>query len=915
MTDTLILPVLPLRDAVLFPGVTVPIGAGRPGTLKAIEAAVATEDKRVFVVAQRRNEDDATPEVLYSVGTVARIGELQRGLGGVQLILHGEQRGVAVRIAEHEGYLQAVVREVDDMLPLNPEESAFVALYREVRERAAELGKRAGLPDEIVGRVLQQVTEPGRLADLVAAYTEMSTPDRQALLETLPVEERLRRVLVQVQRQIGVLDAQETIKSQVQEELGDRQREIYLREQLKAIQRELGEGEEGEDLEELREKLDALDLPEAARKEVDREFSRLVRIGRESMESQVIRNFLETISELPWNERSDEHLDIQEAERILAEDHYGLEDVKDRVLEFLAVRQLRQAEIEKGRAEREAIAAAAAEAAGGNGVPPSHAPEAAGEGEDEAEREAGAEAAGEGEDEAGREAGAKAAGGREGAGEGEADAERAATSGDGAEPPAAGDGGNGPASVDGDGQPMPEPPGNPDDRVAKGPILLFVGPPGVGKTSIAKSIARSMGREYVRISLGGARDEADIRGHRRTYVGAMPGRIVQGMKQAGKKNPVFLLDEIDKLGVSFQGDPASALLEVLDPAQNDSFTDHYLGVPFDLSEVLFIATANFLQNIPGPLLDRMETVEFAGYTEREKLAIARQYLLPRQLRENALSAERLEVSDEAISEVITGHTREAGVRQLERELGKLARKVARRIAAGETEKVTIDQGQVVDLLGRPKVHPERAALEDQIGVATGMYYTPVGGDIMFVEASTMSGKGELVLTGQLGEVMKESARAAWTYARSHAAELGIDEEAFKRDLHVHVPAGAVPKEGPSAGVAMATALVSSLSGRPARHDVAMTGEITLSGRVLPIGGVKEKVLGAVRAGIHEVLLPKQNEGDLEDLPADVRESLEVHAVEELGEALALTLRGASFREGRLYFESDEERRRAAEVHH
>ncbi|HUO86901.1 MAG TPA: endopeptidase La, partial [Thermoanaerobaculia bacterium] len=845
---------------------------GRPGTLKAIEAAVETEDKRVFVVAQRRNEDDATPEVLYSVGTIARIGELQRGLGGVQLILHGEQRGVVVRIAEHEGYLQAVIRQADDMLPLNPEDPAFVALYREVRERAAELGKRAGLSEEVVARVLQAVTEPGRLADLVAAYTEMPTADHQGLLETLPVEERLRRVLVQVQRQIGVLDAQETIKSQVQEELGDRQREIYLREQLKAIQRELGEGDESEDLEELRAKLDALDLPESARKEVDREFSRLLRIGRESMESQVIRNFLETLSELPWNARSDEHLDIQEAERILDEDHYGLEDVKDRVLEFLAVRQLRQSELEAERAERAAARA----------VTPAGGPQGNG---------SGPETAAEPAPEEGDEASATTAG---------ASHTDAATDGEGADRESASE---------------EEPPGNDDDRVAKGPILLFVGPPGVGKTSIAKSIARSMGREYVRISLGGARDEADIRGHRRTYVGAMPGRIIAGMKQAGKKNPVFLLDEIDKLGVSFQGDPASALLEVLDPAQNDSFTDHYLGVPFDLSEVLFVATANFIQNIPAPLLDRMEVVEFAGYTEREKLAIARQYLLPRQLRENSLSVKRLEVTDEALAEVISGYTREAGVRQLERELGKLSRKVARKIAAGESEKVAVDRGQVVELLGRPKVHPERAAAEDQVGVATGMYYTPVGGDIMFVEASTMSGKGELVLTGQLGEVMKESARAAWTYARSHAADLGIDEETFKRDLHVHVPAGAVPKEGPSAGVAMATALVSSLSGRPARHDVAMTGEITLSGRVLPIGGIKEKVLGAVRAGISEVLLPKQNEGDLEDLPEDVRKALRVHAVEELGEALAITLRGASFREGRLHFDGDEERRAATQIHH
>ena len=803
MTETVTLPVLPLRNAVLFPGVSFPISAGRHGTLRALDAAMKTPERLVFAVAQREDLEKVTPEGLYTIGTVASIAQLQRGLGGARLLIQGKKRGIAMRIVERGAMLEAVVVEAAEMPPLDPEAPVFVALHREARERAAELGRRLGLPDEVVEQILEEASSPGHLADLVAGYLDIPAAERQHLLETLSVEERLRRVLVHVQKQISILSLQEDLKSKVQAEIGDRQREMLLREQMKAIQKELGEGEgkDAEDLRELKAKLDALPLPEEARREVEREWGRLSRLGRDSMESQVLRTYLETVAELPWGSRSEDHLDVREASRILDEDHYALTDVKDRILEFLAVRQLL----------------------------------------------------------------------------------RAAPS---------------------DGKPA-----------GKGKILLFAGPPGTGKTSIAKSIARAMGRKYVRISLGGARDEADIRGHRRTYVGALPGRILQGMRQAGTKNPVFLLDEIDKLGVSFQGDPAAALLEVLDPAQNDSFTDHYLGIPFDLSEVLFIATANVLQNIPAPLLDRLETVEFSGYTEAEKLSIAKQYLIPRQLAENGLTAGQLRLDDGAIAALVTGYTREAGVRQLERELGRLARKVARKIAAAEIGTAEIGAADVSGILGRPKVHPEKAETEDRVGIATGMYYTPAGGDIMFVEATLMRGKGDVVLTGQLGDVMKESARAAWSFARSHAASLGVVDEAPERDLHVHVPAGAIPKDGPSAGIAMATAIVSALSKRPARHDLALTGEITISGRVLPIGGLKEKVLGAIRAGIRTIVLPKANEADLADLPEDVRAKLTVHPVETLDEALALALRGAALRNGHLLLPSDAPAARTGDLSH
>ncbi len=826
------LPVLPLRGTVIFPGLTQPIAAGRPGTLRAIEAALKA-DRLVFAVAQRDNTDEPSPDILYSMGVIARIGQVQRGLGGVQLLLQGEQRATSLQYTTTDNYLAAVVVPVEEMNPLDEHDPAFEALHKEARERAAELGEKRGLPEEVVHQVLDSVTESGKFADLVAGYIDLSVPEKQGLLETLSVEERLRRVLVHVQRQIGLLEAQEEIKSQVQEELGQRQREMYLREQMKAIQKELGDDDQSREMEELREKLSKLELPKAARQEVERELGRLERSGRESMEAQVIRTYLEWIAELPWNTRSDDNLDLKHAAEVLDEDHYGLPDVKDRVLEFLAVRQLRAQELAAEVEKTGEFPAAKIRPRRDDATPSLNA-------KDDGDRQITDT----------REAKARA--------------------------------------------------------MAKGPILLFVGPPGVGKTSIAKSIARALGREYVRASLGGARDEADIRGHRRTYVGAMPGRIVQGMKQAGTKNPVFLLDEVDKLGVSFQGDPASALLEVLDPAQNDTFTDHYLNVPFDLSEVLFIATANFIQNIPAPLLDRMEVVEFSGYTEREKAEIAKKYLIPRQLEESGLSDKGVVFDDDAVMSVVSNYTRESGVRQLERQIGAVARKVARRIASGEPVPHELTPTDVRELLGRPKVHPEHAAEENEVGVATGMYYTPAGGDIMFVEAAVRRlygaaspgsitetgplGTVSLILTGQLGDVMKESARAALTYAATHARSLKIAEDGLGSiEAHIHVPAGAIPKDGPSAGVTMSTALVSALSGVPVRRDVAMTGEITLRGRVLPIGGLKEKVLGAHRAGITTIVLPKDNEADLEDIPEEVRKLLTFHPVTTLDEVFAIAL--------------------------
>jgi ATP-dependent Lon protease len=806
MTEPRILPVL-CAPTVIFPGPPVTMAISGTDALRSVEAAMR-DDHVLFVVAElTRQDEQSAASQLPNLGVIASVEQVQMGRAALQIVLTSQQRATALDYRPGKP-LRALVLPTPEIPPPDIGDKTFQALLRETREQARELGRSRGIAEDVLQRVLDSEPDPGRLADLVANYLDIELREKQVLLETLPVEARLRRVLIAVQREVELVKTQQDIKDQVQQELGDRQRELVLREQLKAIRRELGEDAgDSRELEELRQKLAALQLPEEARTETDRELGRLGRIGSEALESQVIRTYLQWISELPWNSRSEDTLDLERAAQVLDEDHYGLKDVKDRVLEFLSVRIL---------SARRAEPAQAAENGAGK----------------------------------------------------EAEKARA---------------------------------------IARGPITLFIGPPGVGKTSIAQSIARALGRKYVRVSLGGIRDEADIRGHRRTYVAALPGRIIQGLKRAGTKNPVFLLDEVDKLGASLQGDPSSALLEVLDPAQNSAFTDHYLGVAFDLSEVLFIATGNFMHQIPAPLLDRMDVIEFAGYTEREKLEIARRYLVPRQLGEAGMGEPELPLSfdPDALGVIISEYTRESGVRQLERQIGAVARKLARRLAGNEQTPSNIDASLVRELLGKPRVRPERAASENEIGVATGMYYTPSGGDIMFVEAAVRRrqqdgapagdaraapGDVALILTGQLGDVMRESARAALSYVLNHARELEIPEDwQGALEAHLHVPAGSIPKDGPSAGVTMATALASTLSRRPVRKEVAMTGEITLRGHVLPIGGVKEKVLGAARAGITEIVLPEANAPDLADLPDDVRNSLRVHLVRSLRDVLAIAL--------------------------
>ena len=763
--DEMQLPMIPLRGLSVFPNMVLHFDIGREKSINALEKAMVT-NQHIFLASQKDDGTDLpTPEDFYHVGTVGKIKQMLKLPGdSIRVLVEGVCRGAIEDVMFEVPYFKCRIRKIEE--PEYPADDAEAeALMRTVLSSFDEyINLNRNLAAEIFASVVT-IEDPGRMADMIASHLEIKLEDKQRLLETIDPKERLETLNTMLTKEIEILNIEQDISSKVKSQINKNQREYYLREQMRAIQEELGVSEDVEDeVAGFTEQLEKLDLEEKTKEKVEKEISRFSKMQPSSAEATVSRNYIETILGLPWNTESEDNIDLNKAEEILNEDHYGLDKVKERVLEYLAVMQL--------------------------------------------------------------------------------------------------------------------------SKGLKGPILCLVGPPGVGKTSIARSIARSIGREFVRMSLGGVRDEAEIRGHRRTYIGAIPGRIIGSIKDCGTKNPVFLLDEVDKIGADYKGDPASALLEVLDPEQNKDFTDHYLEVPFDLSKVMFITTANTTSTIPRPLLDRMEVLEVSGYTEEDKLQIAEKYHVPKQVKENGLTKSNISFTETGLRTLINYYTRESGVRNLEREIGNLCRKVAKNVVCGDTKKVSITGKKVQELLGKKRFRFDIIKGETEVGVTTGLAWTVVGGDTLFIETTAVPGNGKLVLTGQMGDVMQESAKAGLSYIRSVSKKLKIDEDFYKKyDLHVHIPEGAIPKDGPSAGVTMCTAIISTLTGIPVRKDIAMTGEITLRGKVLPVGGIREKVMAAHRAGIRKVLLPAENDVDIQDIPEVVRNDMEFVLLRNVDDAL------------------------------
>jgi ATP-dependent Lon protease len=764
------LPLLPVRDIVVFPYMVLPLFVGREMSIKAIEAALAG-NRMIFLATQKALDvENPTPDDIHSIGTVGIIMRmLKLPDERIKILVQGLSKAKISGYIQTDPYYSVRIDKISETKAAGStlESEAVMRTVKEQIERIVSLGKVL-IPDVMV--VIENLEDPGRLADMIASNLGLKVEVTQSVLEITEPLKRLRQISEILAKEIEVLSMQQKIQAQAKGEMDKTQREYFLREQLKAIQKELGElDERAEEVAEFRKRVKDAKMPEKVLKETEKQLKRLEKMHPDTAESATVRTYLEWMVELPWSKKSKDNLDLRAAHKVLNEDHYDLEKVKERILEYLAVRKLKEK--------------------------------------------------------------------------------------------------------------------------MKGPILCFVGPPGVGKTSLGKSIARALGREFVRISLGGVRDEAEIRGHRRTYVGALPGRLIQGIKQGGTNNPVFMLDEIDKVGMDFRGDPSAALLEVLDPEQNSTFTDHYLGVPFDLSEVMFITTANLIDPILPALRDRMEIIEIPGYTEEEKLGIAQRYLIPRQLNEHGITEKHVKIAEPAIRQIIIHYTREAGVRNLEREIANIMRKVAKKVAEGKGLGFPVNAGNLHKYLGVPKFVPESELEKDEIGVATGLAWTESGGDVLYIEATVMKGKGALTLTGHLGDVMKESAQAALSYVRSREKSLGINPDMFtKQDLHIHVPAGAIPKDGPSAGITMATAIASALAQVPVRRDLAMTGEITLRGRVLPIGGLKEKILAAKRARLTAVVLPKRNKKDLDEIPKHILKGIQLVFADTMDDVMKVALR-------------------------